>query len=94
VPVSQVTKFYMVAPNVCGFSVWNLTLFHPANIQNFEVVSRFLEKLCTPDLTLRFLEHFALFCEGESKIICSVGSCCAVATTHVVYLSPTIVVQM
>jgi len=71
-----------------------LTLFHPASIQNFEVVSRFLEKLCTLDLTLQFLECFALFCEGESKVICGVGTCCAVAAIHVVYLSPTIVVQM
>jgi hypothetical protein len=41
------------------------TLFHPASIQNFEMVSRLLEKLCTLDLTLGFLEHFALFYEGE-----------------------------
>ena len=64
-------------------------MFHPASIQNFEVVSRFLEKLCTLDLTLRFLEHFALFYEGESKIIRIVGTCCAVAMIHVVYLSRT-----
>jgi hypothetical protein len=84
----------MVAPNIFGFSVWNLTLFHTANIQNFEVVSIFLEKLWTLDLTLQFLEHFALFYEGETKIIRNVGTCYAVATLHLVYLSPTIVVQM
>jgi len=58
------------------------------------MVSRFLEKLCTLDLTHRFLEHFALFYKGESKIICNVGTCCAVAAILVVYLSPTVVVQI
>ena len=92
--VSQANKFFMMAPNICGFLVWNLTLFHPASIQNFEVVSRFVAKLCALDLTHQFLEHFALFYEGESKIIRTVGTRCAVAAIHVVCLSPTIVAHM
>ena len=31
---------------------------------------------------------------SESKIICNVGTCCAVAAILVVYLSPTVVVQI
>jgi len=38
------TKFFTVAPNICGSRVWNLLRV----TYNFELYTRLLENVCTP----------------------------------------------
>ena len=41
IQVAQVTKFYIVLPDIRGFSVWNFPFCHPCDTKNFEVAARF-----------------------------------------------------
>lgn len=52
------TKFCIVAPIMCGFSVSNLLHF-TLQANNFEKEPRFLEYLCTPALQLQKFETLA-----------------------------------
>jgi len=53
--VAMVTNFCMVAPNLCGSSVWNLSHVTLLTNRTVEVASRFLKNSCTP-----FIMTFAL----------------------------------
>lgn len=44
---SQATKFYMVVPNICGATVWNL-LYIDCGTKHFEVTPRFLRNIWNP----------------------------------------------
>jgi hypothetical protein len=77
--VAAATKFFTVAPNVCGAS-----LIHHPGVQNFDVAFRFLEKICTP-VQLWQLSEYCWFCgvwsydNGVSNDLSLLG-CYAMAT--------------
>lgn len=58
-PVTVVTKFCMVLPNICRFLVWNLLHVTFLSSSISEVAPRFLKNLCTPKPTSNMRRCFS-----------------------------------
>jgi hypothetical protein len=52
--VTTVTKFCMMAPNICESWVWNLLHFTLFGVYNFELAHRSLGNLCAPILNYQY----------------------------------------